>query len=88
MPVMAGRVLDAAGAPVEQARVAFADAPVAVPDVAAVTGADGRFALAAPAPGRYALMGAAEGHDTARVTVDVRGDEPVDIDIVLADERP
>jgi hypothetical protein len=87
MPVVAGRVLDAAGAPVDQARVAFADAPVPVPDIAAVTGPDGRFALSAPAPGRYELIGAAEVRGTARVTVDVPGDQPIDVDITLAEDR-
>ena len=82
MPVVAGRVLDAGGVPVEQARVAFADAPVAVPDVATLTGPDGRFALGAPAPGRYELM-AATDEAGARVEVDVR-DEPVEVDITLA----
>jgi len=86
MPLVAGRVLDAKGVPVEHARVAFADAPVAVPDIAILTGADGRFALGAPAPGRYELLAATDELD-ARVAVDVRGDEPVEVDITLEEER-
>jgi carboxypeptidase family protein len=85
MPVVAGRVRDTAGAPVAQARVAFADAPVPVPDVAALTGPDGRFALSAPAPGRYAVLAAADGHEAARVSVDV-GDR-AELEITLLEER-
>ena len=83
---MAGYVRDAAGAPVEHARVAFADAPVPVPDVALLTGPDGRFALAAPAPGDYELAVAADGYTQARVAVDVRGDQPVDVAVTLDEE--
>ncbi len=88
MAVVSGRVLDAAGAPVEHARVGFADAPVPVPDIAVVTGPDGSFALNAPGPGRYALFGAAEGHPTTQLTVDVHGDEPVQVDLTLGGEVP
>lgn len=87
MPLVAGCVLDAGGTPVEHARVAFADAPVPVPDIAAVTGADGRFALAAPGPGRYELLAATDEHDR-RVTVDVHGEEPLEVDITLEEVRP
>lgn len=82
---MAGRVRDTAGAPVAQARVAFAEAPVPVPDVAALTGPDGRFALGAPAAGRYVVVAAADGHAPARVAVDV-GDG-AELDITLTEER-
>ena len=78
--MIAGIVRDDTGAPVERVRVYFTHAPVAVPDVAAVTGADGRFALAAPAPGRYSLECSAEGYATVGRTVLVTGaDEEVDI---------
>jgi hypothetical protein len=83
--VVAGRVVGASGAPLAEARVAFAEAPVPVPDVAAVTGADGRFALSAPAPGRYVVLGAADGHAAASVAVEVRG-ERAELEIRLAEE--
>ncbi|MBF6049385.1 hypothetical protein GO001_30055 [Streptomyces sp. NRRL B-1677] len=53
--VIRGTVRDAAGAPVAGARVAFTDGPVPLPDVAAVTDGEGRFALTAPAAGTYTL---------------------------------
>ena len=85
MTVVAGRVLGASGMPLADARVAFAEAPVPVPDIAAVTGADGRFALSAPAPGLYVVIAAADGHVPAQVTVEVRG-ERIDVELTLAEE--
>jgi hypothetical protein len=84
--LVAGRVLGASGAPLAEARVAFAEAPVPVPDIAAVTGADGRFALSAPAPGPYVVLAAAEGHVPAQVAVDV-GEERTEVEITLAEEH-
>jgi len=86
MPVVAGRVLDAAGEPVDLARVAFAATPVTLPDVAAVTGPDGRFALVAPVAGRYVLAAVGEGHPPAHLTADVRS-ERLELEITLAEER-
>jgi hypothetical protein len=67
--LIAGVVRDDTGAPVEGARVYFTDAPVPVPDVAAETGADGRFALGAPAAGTYTVECRADGFTVARATV-------------------
>ncbi|PSJ24249.1 hypothetical protein B7P34_34430 [Streptosporangium nondiastaticum] len=68
--VIRGTVRDAAGAPVAGARVAFADGPVPLPDVAAVTDGEGRFALTAPAAGTYTLACRADGGTaTTRVRV-------------------
>jgi hypothetical protein len=83
--VVAGRVLGASGTPLADARVAFAEAPVPVPDIAAVTGPDGGFALSAPAHGRYVVLAAADGHVPAQVAVDVR-DERVEVEIELTEE--
>jgi protocatechuate 3,4-dioxygenase beta subunit len=84
--LVSGSVRDAVGAPVAGARVAFADAPVAVPDVALLTDAEGRFALAAPAPGGYELSVAADGYAPAHVAVEVPGSEPVDVAVTLLEE--
>jgi hypothetical protein len=51
--LICGRVLTAEGEPVAAAAVYFVRGPVALPDVAQVTGADGGFSLTAPVPGRY-----------------------------------
>ncbi|KUL41629.1 carboxypeptidase-like regulatory domain-containing protein [Streptomyces regalis] len=53
---IAGVVHDASGAPVPGAHVLFTDGPGPLPDIAAVTDAEGRFSLSAPAPGEYALL--------------------------------
>ena len=50
-----GVVLDATGRPVAQARVYVVKAPGPVPDVAVLTGPDGRFALAAARSGTYEI---------------------------------
>ncbi|MEU8545472.1 carboxypeptidase-like regulatory domain-containing protein [Streptomyces roseoverticillatus] len=73
--VIRGTVRDAAGAPVAGARVAFADGPVPLPDIAAVTGGDGRFALTAPAEGTYTLVCRGDG-GTATARVRVSGPGP------------
>lgn len=76
--LIAGVVRDASGAPVEDARVYFTDAPAPTPDVAALTGADGSFSLTAPVEGTYTLECSAEGFAATRATVasrDVAGVE-------------
>ena len=57
---ISGSVIDAQGAPVDGARDFFTAGPVPLPDIAAVTGADGRFELTAPAPGDYTVACAGE----------------------------
>ena len=52
---ISGSVVDAQGAPVDGARVFLTAGPVPLPDIAAVTGPDGRFELTAPAPGDYTV---------------------------------
>ncbi|GGX70142.1 carboxypeptidase-like regulatory domain-containing protein [Streptomyces hiroshimensis] len=68
--VIRGTVRDAAGAPVAGARVAFAGGPVPLPDVAALTDGEGRFALTAPAAGTYTVVCRAGGA-TAAARVEV-----------------
>ena len=72
---LSGTVLDAAGQPVAGARVYLVDAPGPVPDMAVLTGADGRFALGAARPGWYdvACSTDAGGSASARVEVGARG---------------
>ena len=68
-----GRVVDAHGQPVAQARVGWADGPVALPDVMLLSDAQGRFTLAAPAPGHYTLQCHSDAHGQARLAVQAAG---------------
>jgi hypothetical protein len=68
---VSGTVLDAAGQPVAQARVYFASAPGPVPDVAALTGADGRFELAARGRGVYEVACSTDTQGSAQVRVEL-----------------
>jgi len=69
--VIKGHVVDQSGAPVAGARVMVSASPVPLPDIAQITGPDGGFALAAPAPGRYSIVVHAAGLAMERA-VDVR----------------
>jgi hypothetical protein len=75
---LSGTVLDAGGAPLAGVRVMLARAPSATPDIALVTGADGRFLLGAPDPGLYEIAATAPDGETrtARVEVGPAGDPP------------
>lgn len=77
-----GTVLDATGKPVAQARVYIAKAPAAVPDVAALTGADGRFTLAVARPGRYEIGCSTDARGSASVSVEV-GDGAANVELRL-----
>ena len=72
---LSGTVLDAAGKPVAGARVYLVKAPGAVPDTAALTGADGRFVLGAALPGAYEVACTSDdlGSASARVVVGAGG---------------
>jgi hypothetical protein len=68
--LLSGVVVDPAGRPVADARVALTAAPVEVPDVAVLTGEDGEFTLTVPVAGSYRV--AAHGdHGLGQETVDV-----------------
>ena len=69
-----GAVHGADGVLVGGAVVTFTRAPVDVPDIAAVTGDDGSFVVAAPATGRYRLVVRADGYVPRELDVDVSGD--------------
>ena len=66
-----GVVMDAGGRPVAGARVSFRSGPGPLPDIAALSGSDGTFALTAPSAGRYELaaFGDEGAPGTATVTV-------------------
>ena len=68
---LSGTVLDAAGKPVAGARVYLVKAPGAVPDTAALTGADGRFVLGAARSGAYEVACSTDDLGSASVAVAV-----------------
>ncbi len=72
--VLMGVVVDSAGRPVADARVALASSPVEVPDIAGLTGEDGAFSLAVPVPGVYRVaVFADQGRAEESVEVDRDG---------------
>ena len=77
-----GTVVDAAGRAVAQARVYAVKAPGPMPDVAALTDAEGRFTIAAPLPGAYEIGCTSDAHGSATAAVQV-GSEAVRMQIRL-----
>ena len=69
--VISGTVLSASGQPVALARVYVLAAPGPVPDVALLTGADGRFEIGALQPGAYEIGASTDGLGSGRVAVRV-----------------
>ena len=70
---VSGRVTDTQGRPVAGARVYFVETPVATPDIAQITGADGHFSLVAPASGHYRVGVNASGGRRHQQDVEVVG---------------
>jgi hypothetical protein len=69
--VVSGVVRDASGRPVAGARVYFSAGPEPFPDIAALTGPEGTFALSAPSGGTYEVTCATDAHPPASHTVAV-----------------
>ncbi|MEU9016039.1 MFS transporter [Actinomadura sp. NPDC048394] len=80
-PAVRGRVLRPDGTPLPGATVTLIDATGRQLGVIA-TGGDGGYAIAAPAPGGYVLVGSAHGHQPEAATVTVL-DGPAAADLVL-----
>jgi hypothetical protein len=81
MPLVSGVVKSQDGRPVANAMVSFVQAPVAVPEIALLTGEDGSFQLNAPSPGTY-VMGAnhpEEGAGQQQTVVGAEGATPIEI---------
>jgi len=78
-----GTVRDPRGNPVPQARVYFTAAPVALPDIAALTDTGGAFSLSVPSAGTYKVESAADGFTPTSVTVDVAPEKETRLEIVL-----
>ena len=87
--IIVGVVLDDAGRPVADATVAVVSAPAPVPDIAALTGPDGRFAIVAPEPGDYTILATAPDSRSARVSarIDV-GAAEIQVELRLTGPAP
>jgi hypothetical protein len=86
--VLSGRVLDPGGAPVAGARVVVTASPGPVPDVAQLTGTDGRFSTPAPRPGAYRIAAYADGFAATEAAVDVpAAGGPPAVEITLGREE-
>lgn len=81
--VINGLVRDRSGAPLAEASIGFASAPVALPDVAALTGTDGRFRLSVPTPGSYSLVCTLPDgtNETRTIEITANADAAVTFDI-------
>lgn len=79
--IINGLVADPSGRPVAGAVVLVADSPQPVPDIAALTGEDGRFSIVVPAPGDYRLVVRRDG-DSVEVVAHV-GPSGADLRIAL-----
>lgn len=71
-----GLVVDAKGRPVAQASVGWVDGPVALPEVMALTDAQGRFTLTAPVHGAYRLHCRSDAHGERQLAVQVGASSP------------
>ncbi len=81
MAIVRGKVIDPNGEPVREASVYFVSSPVNMPDVAQLTDDQGQFTLSLAAKGQYVLGVTSDDWGTAQSSIDVRGDEPIDIEI-------
>lgn len=81
MTLIRGQAFDPEGAPVVGAAVYVVSAPAAMPDIAQLTDGDGRFALAAPLPGRYTLGVRSDDFGQAQSQVEVAGEEEVSVEM-------
>jgi hypothetical protein len=70
--MITGIVTDPSGRPVPGAGVLLTEAPVPVPDIAALTGPDGRFSIIVPETGDYRVAVHAQ-RASADVAVTVTG---------------
>jgi hypothetical protein len=83
MQVFVGTVRDPAGQPVAGARVIFTESPVPMPDLAALTGPDGRFMLSLPVAGHYELAVHADGFVPKTTKCDAGPNALPPVDITL-----
>ena len=86
--VVAGVVRGPHGQQLPLARVFIARGPVPVPDVAALTDAEGRFTLSLPATGSYEVACVAEGYAPSSAIVEVADQQELRLELRLTADRP
>ena len=86
--VVAGVVRGPGGEQLPLARVFIARGPVPVPDVAALTDAEGRFSLSLPATGSYEVACVAEGYAPSSAIVEVADQQELRLELRLTPDRP
>ena len=86
--VVAGVVRGPDGQQLPLARVFIARSPVPVPDVAALTDAEGRFTLSLPATGSYEVACVAEGYAPSSAIVEVADEQELRLELRLTSDRP
>lgn len=77
-----GRVTDAQARPLERAAVTVSEGTTAVPDIAILTGADGRFVWSLP-PGTFRIAVYKDGYESASQSVDVTAGKEIGLNFVL-----
>lgn len=77
--------MTAGGRPAAGVRVFFRSGPEPLPDIAALTGGDGTFALTAPAAGTYEVAAVADDAEPASATVSVTAGATVKVTMRLGD---
>jgi len=69
--VVTGTVRDLKGHAIAGARISFVEGPIPLPDIAALTAANGTFSLTAPIAGTYRITCHADGFASQSRTITV-----------------
>lgn len=85
--IITGEVRDPEGRPAAQARVFFISSPVPLPDIAMLTGADGKFTLSVPVAGSYEIGVNADNCAPLSTTVTATPGQDIALQIALQPAR-
>ena len=81
--IIEGVVREKRGGRVAGAQLYFIEAPVPMPDIAAMTNSAGEFALSVPSPGRYRIGCSSMAHAAQEIAVEVAAGEHKRVEVVL-----